>query len=318
MEKMISSHGNVNRFGDYKVRFGPDGLYLFNRMTGTNILFDEASIPNILWSKAPRQVSIALTNTCDLSCTHCYAPKHRAILDFDLLKEWLLDLDENGSVGVGLGGGEPTLYPRFNELCEFITNKTNLALTMTTHGHRTTSRILETISKHVNFVRVSMDGIDSTYENIRGKSFNEFVEGVKKLREIVSLGVNFVVNKNTIGDLPKAAKLSEELGASEFLLLPEVAVGRGSRAAPCTLQSMQEWIHNYHGKMRLSISENHSQGLNTCEPFKKESGAHAYVHIDASGKLKLSSFDKEGVLIGKDFIMSSFKVLSSTAGEQNK
>ncbi len=61
--------------GQWKQRRSPAGLHLFDRTTGLNILLDEIRVPASLWSRAPRQVSIALTNRCDLTCDHCYAPK---------------------------------------------------------------------------------------------------------------------------------------------------------------------------------------------------------------------------------------------------
>lgn len=294
-----------------KTRFGPDGLYYFDRKTGINILLNEVHSPKKLWAKAPRQISIALTNACDLPCSHCYAPKHRAVLKFDLLKEWLIDLDANGCMGVGLGGGEPTLYPFFTDLCDFVANNTGLALTMTTHGHRLTPKIMSTVALNVNFVRVSMDGINSTYESIRGKSFKEFIENVSPLSQIVPFGINFVVNHKTVTDLAEAVDLAEKLGASEFLLLPEVAIRRGSEIDSCAKEKMQKWIRNYNGAMRLSISERNADGIQICEPFEKEIGANAYAHIDAKGVLKTSSFEMKGIRIAENGIMKAIEILQN-------
>ena len=61
-----------------KIRKGPDGIHFFDRVSGTNLLLDELIPPPETWSKSPRQVSIALTNRCDLTCPHCYAPKTKA------------------------------------------------------------------------------------------------------------------------------------------------------------------------------------------------------------------------------------------------
>ena len=68
-----------------KVRCGPSGVHLFYRHSGLNILCDEFRVPVALWASAPRQISIALTNACDLSCSYCYAPKHRASLKVEQL-----------------------------------------------------------------------------------------------------------------------------------------------------------------------------------------------------------------------------------------
>ena len=208
----------------FKIRVGPAGLHFFDRVRGVHILMDEIKPPPDVWSTAPRQVSIALTNACNLQCSYCYAPKRPAILAFEQLTVWLAELDENGCIGVGFGGGEPTLYPRLAELCSFATNKTRLAVTMTTHAHHLDDRMLRQLHGSLNFVRVSMDGVGATYEAIRGKSFSALVDRIKALSRLIPFGINFVVNSNTIKDLEPAAVLAAKLGASEFLLLPEVPV----------------------------------------------------------------------------------------------
>ncbi|MCC6597650.1 MAG: radical SAM protein [Alphaproteobacteria bacterium] len=295
--------------GSYKTRLGPDGFHLFNRETGINILVDELEIPESRWSPAPRQVSIALTNACDLLCSHCYAPKHKAKLDFSLLAGWLRILDLNGCMGVGFGGGEPTLYPKFAELCEFAANETNLAVTMTTHGHRLDESLVKKIADKIHFVRVSMDGVGSTYESIRGRSFDSLVRKIKLLKEVSSFGINFVVNSSTIKELDEAARISDDLGASELLLLPEVPVGKGVGIDKDTEADMQKWVQNYQGSVRLAISETHTAGIPVCEPFEKETGVSAYAHIDANGTLKRYSFGQDGILIEGDNIMDALQAL---------
>ena len=125
-----------------KVRLGPDGIHFFSRSSGANLLIGEIVPPKQIWSAAPRQVSIALTNTCDLSCSYCFAPKTRAALDFNRLISWIAELDSNGTIGVGFGGGEPTLYRRFAELCAHTSGNTGLAVTFTTHGHHLDEALL--------------------------------------------------------------------------------------------------------------------------------------------------------------------------------
>jgi sulfatase maturation enzyme AslB (radical SAM superfamily) len=93
-----------------KMRAGPSGMQIFHRTSGLNILLDEISVPQALWATSPRYVSVALTNACDLACPYCYAPKDSAALDVERVVGWLSELDVNGCLGVGFGGGEPTLY----------------------------------------------------------------------------------------------------------------------------------------------------------------------------------------------------------------
>ncbi|EOX1770955.1 radical SAM protein, partial [Vibrio cholerae] len=166
---MFKSHfiGDIANHHSFKVRKGPDGLHLFSRQSGINILLDSEIPPLNEWTNSPRQVSIALTNACNLRCSHCYAPKQKAILDKDKVIDWMLQLDDMGTLGIGFGGGEPTLHPNLIELCRFGLEKTNLAISLTTHGQTLTAKLVEDLKASVNFMRVSMDGTYNTYEAIR-------------------------------------------------------------------------------------------------------------------------------------------------------
>jgi len=294
-----------------KVRIGPAGLHFFNRTTGINILVDEIKPPSNTWSAAPRHVSVALTNSCDLSCSHCYAPKNPAVLDFDRLVVWLVDLDANGCIGVGFGGGEPTLYPRLIELCSRTERTTNLAITMTTHAHRLNDQLLNELAGNLHFVRVSMDGVGLTYESIRRRPFNALLERITALGRVVRFGINFVVNSKTVADLDAAVQLAADLGASEFLLLPEEPIGRGVGIDNETTITLRKWVQGYRGGVPLAISEGGSEGLPICDPLKPETGLAAFAHIDASGVIKRTSYDKCGILIQENGVMAALDKLKS-------
>jgi MoaA/NifB/PqqE/SkfB family radical SAM enzyme len=203
--------------GHLKIRAGPDGIHLFCRSSGANVLIDEASIPPVAWSTAPRQVSVALTNACDLRCYYCYAPKHRAQLATGQLLGWLRELDSAGCFGVGFGGGEPTLHRDFALLCKLAANTTRLAITFTTHAHRLHEQLAAELKGYVHFIRVSMDGIGTTYESLRGKEFHVLCQKLKLVRSLAPFGINFVVNATTFPDLDAAVALANDYGASEFL-----------------------------------------------------------------------------------------------------
>ncbi len=298
-----------------KVRVGPDGVHLFNRTTGTNILVDEITPPASTWSAAPRHISVALTNACDLACSHCYAPKNPAMLAFDVLTGWLAELDANGCIGVGFGGGEPTLYPRLTELCSYAARRTNLAVTMTTHAHRLSDQLLSELAGNLHFVRVSMDGVGATYESIRGRPFDALLQRITALERVAHFGINFLVNSKTVGDLDAAVQLAANLGASEFLLLPEEPVGRGVGIDTETTMTLRKWVRRYRGNVPLTVSEGGAEGLPTCNPLNAEVGLDAFAHIDASGVLKRTSYATSGILIRENGVMVAFDTLKTIKQE---
>ena len=295
-----------------KTRMGPTGIHLFDRRSGMNILLDEIEIGEELWSPAPRYVSVALTNACELSCPFCYAPKKPAALDFERLKGWLTELDKNGCLGIGFGGGEPTLYRDFAAVCQFASEHTDLAVTFTTHGHNLDEHMLEKLKGNVHFVRISMDGIGATYEGLRGRSFNSFLERLKALRSISSFGVNYVVNRRTIADLDSAVEIVADMGAGSLLLLPEQSVGNLGGIDDETYRQLKEWLSGYQGKVALSISEAGADRLNFEDPLPREASLREYAHIDAWGTLKKSSYSTRGQSIGVHGIMRTLSILEDT------
>lgn len=296
---------------DLKIRASSSGIHMFNRITGLNVLFDEIRVPPGLWDCAPRHVSIALTNLCDLSCPHCFAPKTSDMLNFNQLKDFLLELDSNGCLGVGFGGGEPTLYPSLIELCRFATQNTGLAVTLTTHALNLHDEFLKQLAGNVHFVRISMDGIGSRYEAIRGRSFSAFRRNLDRIHLLAPFGINFVVNALTISDLDAATELAFAVGAAEFLLLPQQPVKYVNGIDEITTKSLQQWVSTYRGAVPLTVSEAGADGLPTCNPLGKETGLYSYAHIDAAGILKRSSFNTKGIAIGSGGIMKALEVLNS-------
>jgi MoaA/NifB/PqqE/SkfB family radical SAM enzyme len=266
-------------------------------------------VPAADWSTAPRQVSVALTNACDLRCPYCYAPKHRARLEYEQLTEWLNELDNTGCFGVGFGGGEPTLHSDFARLCRFASKYTELAVTFTTHAHRINERLAAQLEGNVHFIRVSMDGFGSTYETLRGRAFHRLLQQLELIRALAPFGINFVVNAATFPDIDAVVALAIQYGASEFLLLPERATPGCNGIDDVTRQALREWVNTSHADILLTVSESDTAGLPTCDPLRQEKYLRSYAHIDASGFIKRSSFDDVAVRIGNVGISESLKKL---------
>ena len=182
---------------------------------------------------------------------------------------------------------------------------------MMTHSHHLKDQVLHELSGIVHFIRVSMDGVEATYESIRGRPFVKLLERLKALRKIVSFGINFLVNAKTISDLDKAVKLAEDYGCSEFLLLPEEATLGAEGIDPDTRGMLQEWVAEYCGSIPLAVSESGADGLPICNPLGTEIGLDAFAHIDAAGALKRTSYDTDGVRITEDGVISALRKLAA-------
>lgn len=309
---------NNHQPDDWKLRGGPAGLHVFNRSTGLHVLVDEIPVPASLHSRAPRQVSIALTNRCDLACVHCYAPKSRDELRLDTITRWLAELDTNGALGIGFGGGEPTLYPEFVRLCKHAARETRLSVSFTTHAHHIDSELAKQLRGSVNFIRVSMDGIGATYESIRQRSFPELIASLDNVRAISSFGVNVVINERTLPDLDEVARIAADTGACELLLLPQIPVRNVQAISVGALQDLRRWVNAYKGPLKLCINEATVDGFPICDPLVEERGLRAYAHIDAMGVLKSSSYSEIGVQLGDGTVLQALDQLAHKLMENNR
>lgn len=302
---------------DVKVRAGRWGLHLFDRRSGLNVLLDEVRVPQQVWSAAPRQVSVALTNACDLACSYCYAPKRPARLDARRLLEWLRDLDAHGCLGVGFGGGEPTLYRGFAEVCRRVATETAMAVSFTTHGHRLDEQLCADLAGHVHFIRISVDGVAATYERVRGRSFSSLRRGLELAGTVAPIGINYVVNASTLPDLDAAVEVASESAAREFLLLPEQPVDGAGGIDEETIRGLRRWVERYTGGVPLVVSEAGADGLPACAPLHGELPLEAYVHIDAMGLVKPSSYDGGGVPVGTDGVMAAIEQIRAQRKEDS-
>jgi Predicted Fe-S oxidoreductases len=290
-----------------KIRLDENGVHIFDRNNGTNILLDEVQGDQKNWARSPRHISFALTNRCDLSCEYCYAPKNRSEIEFDKLCKWIIELDKNGAIGVGFGGGEPTIYKRFVEICQFVSKHTQLSVSFTTHGHRISKFMAEQLRGHVNFIRVSMDGLGLTYERLRGKSFTNFISAISIIKTIAPFGINYVLNKDTIDELEEAISFSNVLGAKEFLILPELdKLGNTNKEI---LDKLKCFLEIYKGGMPLRINSNCSDGIPIANPFKDEFSLNGFAFVDASGFLKVTSYDTYGIDLKEINIIDGMDIL---------
>jgi len=216
---------------------------------------------------------------------------------------------------VSFGGGEPTLYPRFVELCQHTACKTQLSVTFTTHGHHIDDAMADELRGSVHFIRVSMDGVGHNYESIRRRPFHDLVARMKLVRTIASFGINFVVNERTLPDLNEAVAIAADLGCSELLLLPQMAARGCSRVDYDTLQGLRGWVEAYRGSLKLCINERDAEGFHTCDPVATERGLRAYAHVDAKGVLKPSSYHTTGVPIGTGDLLNALDRLAHNHSE---
>lgn len=162
--------------------------------------------PPPLPQQAPLSINLDLTTACNYACDHCIdwdilnsKIKH----DDDELRESIATMAQRGLASVILiGGGEPTLYPRFAEFVAFC-KELGLQVAVVSNGSRN-DKILQA-APHLgagDWVRLSLDsGSNATFRAMHNPSkkaldLDEICSWIGKIKAVNAsfpIGFSFVI-----------------------------------------------------------------------------------------------------------------------------
>jgi len=162
---------------------------------------------------------------CNLKCPYCsvtYRDTHSRI-SLERIKEYVNDLSSRGLKAVILtGGGEPTLYPHFNELVQWIKFEKGLSVALITNGTLIERRVDPLTLSCFSWIRVSIN-VFTGWEN-------KIKLPTEHLDSNCIVGCSFVwtsEHESTEFDtsdrydlLKKIAKVADNVGAQYVRVLP--------------------------------------------------------------------------------------------------
>ncbi len=199
----------------------------------------------------PLDVSIELTERCNLGCAHCYinaADDAAARTDELGTEAWcgLFDqLAEAGVLWMLMTGGEPLRRKDFAELY-LHAKRCGILVSLFTNGTLITPEIADLLAEYPPFlVEVSIYGASAaTYERVTGQpgSFERCQRGIELLQERgVPLRMKTVVLTLNRDDLPAMQALADELGV-EFRFDPVLNQRLDGGDAPASLRLSPEQV----------------------------------------------------------------------------
>lgn len=171
----------------------------------------------------PAAVTIYPTNYCFKACSHCIFVMDGTLnskhLDIQLLKEVIRDLAQARVLLIGVAGGDPILYPHFDEMIhEIVANKMFPILTLSGAG-LCEDKIKSFYALGIRSVQLSMDGSRSeTHNKIRGPgSFTETIEAIKNLRNHnIAVSLATCIHAENQNEFAQILKMAHELGANKI------------------------------------------------------------------------------------------------------
>ncbi len=186
---------------------------------------DAGQQPPLPPGTAPLSINLDLTTACNYRCDHCIdweilntGVKHKE----DELRDSLRNLAERGMRSVILiGGGEPTVYPRFAHMVRFLKSQLAQQVAVVSNGSRG-DRLLEVadVLEAGDWIRLSLDaGTDETFQAMHRPrqpiSLDEICRWVPKIKERnprFKIGFSFIVTwKGATRDDTKIVENIQEL-----------------------------------------------------------------------------------------------------------
>lgn len=211
---------------------------------------------------APISINLDLTTACNFRCDHCIDREIINIgrmLDFQYIKTLIKNWNKNGLKSVILiGGGEPILYPYFEEVVKFLKS---LSLQVGIVSNGTDLKKIENICYLLNkkdWVRLSLDaGTNDVFQKIHRPqkkiTLDEVMVGVKKMRQknsnfqmgysFLIIGDDKIVNSilltNNVKEISLAATLAKEAGFTYLSLKPFISP-EGFRETTISQKNLRE------------------------------------------------------------------------------
>ena len=163
----------------------------------------------ILGIKRPLQTVLFVSDACNLSCKHCtvYRSTNQHIKSYEQIKEELKYSYKLGSRFVDFEGGEPTLW-RDGE--KDLNSLIRLSKKIGFHSATiTTNALLPFAYSEADMIWVSLDGIGSYHDDIRGEGV--FDRALKHIGEAnhPRISINMVVNNRNYHSVEETIELAK-------------------------------------------------------------------------------------------------------------
>jgi len=195
----------------------------------------------------PSTIMLELTNYCPLDCVHCYlGKKENEYIRKEDLQPILENIVDLGVHYVQLTGGEVMTYPHLEYAIDYLITH-HIQVNVSTSGIMCRDEDLSILSKIKatgGFIRVSLDGLEETHNQIRrnSKSFNNAVSFLKKA---VSLGIETQVATCIINqqcsEIHDLTKLVKSLGVKQQIFERVYLQGNAESNALDSRQSLTEF-----------------------------------------------------------------------------
>ena len=188
-------------------------------------------IDNIFWGQVngPTYVYIEITRKCNCKCEYCQISNmDNSDIDLELYKKILKQLRDLNCFEIRLGGGEPLLNAKLNDILQL---SEGFSIWLCTNGIMLTEDMCKTLKQHnVLGVRVSLDSLNPELHNRIRKNHSAFQSATKNMKLAKEFGLevclSMTIGHHNIDEVENMKQFAKENGY-KFLTHFVMPIGNG-------------------------------------------------------------------------------------------
>jgi len=236
--------------------------------------FDPSTVPDL----APLSINLDLTTACNYACDHC--------IDMDILNTGtkfdhakllssLATMAEKGLKSViVIGGGEPTVYPHFDETIRFMKARgLQVAIVSNGSGNQKIAEVCDCLDEN-DWVRLSLDsGTNETFQKMHKPKKPVTLEGIcalvpeiKRRNPRLTVGFSYIVTWKgaTVNDLnivenlheiAQATRLAHDNDFSYIGFKPFLARAEANNAEVIGVDRSRDHLDDIIARIRAQVEE---------------------------------------------------------------
>ena len=155
-------------------------------------------------------ITIDVTSKCNLRCKHCRVNEIGYDMTLDEIEEVFNKLTDFKPRGVFISGGEPLIRDDIVEIVKKSKKLAPVTILNTNSLLLTENKLKELVDSGLNYMQVSVDGIEEQHDYIRGKgTYKKTIEKMKMINEYsdqIKLHISSVVSQKNIDYMEEFAR----------------------------------------------------------------------------------------------------------------
>ncbi len=220
LEKCSSDEGCSTKDGAFIDYCIEEGLITREKVVAPRPRLEPSPRPSL------RYLELQITNSCNLTCKHCYLGDHdHRELAPVVVRDILQEFEQMQGLRVLITGGEPLLHSRFNEINEMLPDFF-MRKVLFTNGLLLKKDLIGLLK--VDEIQVSIDGLEEAHDGLRGDgAFRKVMASVQLAIDAgFDVSVSTMVHRGNLADFDAMERLFRDLGIKDWTVDVPCPAGR--------------------------------------------------------------------------------------------